>query len=104
METIRIRRAGYPIRYTFVEFVDRYRVLMPGVKPAYKQVICVCDQQSDMWLPAQFSCNLITVFSLDVDMLWFPYCSSTAVCLSLMRVLAENLQKIYNKTQKYCYI
>uniref|UniRef100_A0AAX7TJV2 Myosin VIIAb n=1 Tax=Astatotilapia calliptera TaxID=8154 RepID=A0AAX7TJV2_ASTCA len=33
METIRIRRAGYPIRYTFAEFVDRYRVLMPGVKP-----------------------------------------------------------------------
>ncbi|XP_076836298.1 unconventional myosin-VIIa [Brachyhypopomus gauderio] len=37
METIQIRRTGYPIRYTFAEFVDRYRVLMPGVKPACLQ-------------------------------------------------------------------
>ncbi|XP_037126025.1 unconventional myosin-VIIa-like isoform X1 [Syngnathus acus] len=37
METIRIRRAGYPIRYSFAEFVDRYRVLVPGVKLAHVQ-------------------------------------------------------------------
>ncbi|XP_054902492.1 unconventional myosin-VIIa-like isoform X4 [Poeciliopsis prolifica] len=37
METIRIRRAGYPIRYSFAEFVDRYRVLMPGIKPSHIQ-------------------------------------------------------------------
>ncbi|CAG0904558.1 unnamed protein product [Cyprideis torosa] len=36
METIRIRRAGYPIRHTFREFVDRYRFLINGVPPPHK--------------------------------------------------------------------
>ncbi|GAB6021168.1 hypothetical protein CHUAL_003798 [Chamberlinius hualienensis] len=36
METIRIRRAGYPIRHTFKEFVDRYRFLIRGVAPSHK--------------------------------------------------------------------
>ncbi|KAK7792575.1 hypothetical protein R5R35_008669 [Gryllus longicercus] len=36
METIRIRRAGYPIRHSFSEFVERYRFLIPGVPPAHK--------------------------------------------------------------------
>ncbi|XP_028966812.1 myosin-VIIa [Galendromus occidentalis] len=36
METIRIRRAGYPIRHTFREFVERYRFLIPGVPPPHK--------------------------------------------------------------------
>ncbi|KAI5737109.1 hypothetical protein M8J76_010080 [Diaphorina citri] len=36
METIRIRRAGYPIRHTFIEFVERYRFLIPGVNPPHR--------------------------------------------------------------------
>ena len=37
METIRIRRAGYPIRHTFHDFVDRYRILGQGIGPAHKE-------------------------------------------------------------------
>ncbi len=40
METIRIRRAGYPIRHTFHEFVDRYRFLIAGCPPAHKIQDC----------------------------------------------------------------
>lgn len=36
METIRIRRAGYPIRHNFKDFVDRYRFLISGVPPAHR--------------------------------------------------------------------
>ncbi|PVD34762.1 hypothetical protein C0Q70_06039 [Pomacea canaliculata] len=36
METIRIRRAGYPIRHHFDKFVDRYRLLVTGVGPSHR--------------------------------------------------------------------
>ncbi|KAB0790860.1 hypothetical protein PPYR_14947 [Photinus pyralis] len=34
METARIRKAGYPIRYSYAEFVQRYRFLGRGIPPA----------------------------------------------------------------------
>nr|KAG5708274.1 hypothetical protein BaRGS_021208 [Batillaria attramentaria] len=37
METIRIRRAGYPIRHHFDTFVDRYRILVNGIGPSHKE-------------------------------------------------------------------
>lgn len=36
METARIRRAGYPIRHTYKEFVERYKYLIPGIGPVKK--------------------------------------------------------------------
>lgn len=36
METAKIRQAGYPIRYSYGEFVHRYRLVVPGIPPAEK--------------------------------------------------------------------
>ncbi|KAG7311722.1 hypothetical protein JYU34_002775 [Plutella xylostella] len=36
METAKIRQAGYPIRFTYAEFVHRYRLIVPNIPPAEK--------------------------------------------------------------------
>uniref|UniRef100_A0A8B9RGA2 Si:ch73-194h10.2 n=1 Tax=Astyanax mexicanus TaxID=7994 RepID=A0A8B9RGA2_ASTMX len=43
METIRIRKAGYPIRHTFQEFLDRYRVLLNSTESAKKCSESICQ-------------------------------------------------------------
>ena len=48
METIRIRRAGYPIRHTFTEFVDRYRFLISGCPPAHKLKVSIQDYNDNV--------------------------------------------------------
>ena len=40
METISIRRKGYPIRHLFRDFVDRYRLLAPGIRPSEREGDC----------------------------------------------------------------
>lgn len=36
IETAKIRRAGFPIRHSYKEFVDRYRHILPGIGPSHK--------------------------------------------------------------------
>ncbi|XP_023014143.2 myosin-VIIa [Leptinotarsa decemlineata] len=36
METAKIRKAGYPIRYTYIEFVDTFRFLASNIPPSAK--------------------------------------------------------------------
>ena len=40
METISIRRKGYPIRHVFRDFVDRYRLLAPGIGSSHSESDC----------------------------------------------------------------
>ena len=40
METISIRRKGYPIRHVFRDFIDRYRLLAPGIGPSHSEGNC----------------------------------------------------------------
>jgi myosin-7 len=46
METIRIRRAGYPIRHSFSEFVERYRFLISGDSPGSPHRVSVGNLQN----------------------------------------------------------
>ncbi|XP_062843469.1 unconventional myosin-X [Trichomycterus rosablanca] len=55
LETVRIRRAGFPVRRTFQDFCSRYFVLMRGVamcddpKDACHQLLCLYDSSSEEW-------------------------------------------------------
>ncbi|XP_076837392.1 unconventional myosin-X [Brachyhypopomus gauderio] len=55
LETVRIRRAGFPVRRTFQDFCSRYYVLMRGVatcgdlKEACLHFLCLFDSNSAGW-------------------------------------------------------
>uniref|UniRef100_A0A3P8ZKP1 Myosin VIIAb n=1 Tax=Esox lucius TaxID=8010 RepID=A0A3P8ZKP1_ESOLU len=97
METIRIRRAGYPIRYTFGEFVDRYRVLMPGVKPddlrgtCQKIVEAVLGRDDDWQIGKTKIFLKISIYFTDIRKHFDKICSLSLSPLSVLSPLCSLL-------------
>lgn len=58
METIKIRKAGYPVRYTFDEFLGRYRVLLKAHLCDPQTVSCAKDGPGERLLSSP-SCPLL---------------------------------------------
>ncbi|KAK2172331.1 hypothetical protein NP493_972g00051 [Ridgeia piscesae] len=69
METIRIRRAGYPIRHRFDDFVDRYRILVSGVGPSHVEECRAASQKicSKVLGGADFQLGKTKVFLKDAQ-------------------------------------
>uniref|UniRef100_A0A0K0FAB5 Unconventional myosin heavy chain 6 (inferred by orthology to a C. elegans protein) n=1 Tax=Strongyloides venezuelensis TaxID=75913 RepID=A0A0K0FAB5_STRVS len=59
METIRIRKAGYPIRYTYQAFIDRFRLILKTVKDG---------QKSDIIMASQAICEKVLGFKGDFQL------------------------------------
>ncbi|XP_068084788.1 myosin-VIIa [Anabrus simplex] len=67
METAKIRKAGYPIRHTYMAFVLRYRFLIPGIPSIKKTDLKVASEQiCKRVLPAgEYQLGLTKVFLKD---------------------------------------
>ena len=57
METIRIRRAGYPIRHMYGDFVDRYRLLVDAMLPSHKLSASECSAAAARICAVAFGSN-----------------------------------------------
>ena len=91
METIRIRKAGYPIRHTFSGFIDRYQYLVPQLLIKYpdeKQACKVVCQQV-LGSKSDFQIGVTKIFlkvcNVCVSICVCPYvCVGVWVCVCLL--------------------
>uniref|UniRef100_A0A4W3IWG1 Myosin VIIBb n=1 Tax=Callorhinchus milii TaxID=7868 RepID=A0A4W3IWG1_CALMI len=91
-ETIYIRKSGYPIRYSFLDFVDRYKALLPSSKWSMKEVSCGTGNY--VWNGFSLSLSLFDVWlhrknflrqrrsALQIQSYWRGY-QSRKKCMSL---------------------
>ncbi|CEF69757.1 Unconventional myosin-X [Strongyloides ratti] len=70
METIRIRKAGYPIRYTYQAFIDRFRLILKTVKDSQKTDIIMASQaicEKALGFKADFQLGKTKIFLKEND-------------------------------------
>lgn len=89
METARIRHAGYPIRHSYKDFVERYRLLLPKLGPA-RTSDCrqVTEQICKQVLPAtaDYQFGRQKVFLKDLDDTWLEKERARIVLQSIIAI------------------
>ena len=74
METIRIRKAGYPIRHTFSGFIDRYQYLVPQLLIKYPDEKQACKVVCQQVLGSKSD------FQIGVTKIFLKVCVCVCVC------------------------
>ncbi|TMW39751.1 hypothetical protein DOY81_015170, partial [Sarcophaga bullata] len=89
METARIRRAGYPIRHTYKEFVERYRLLVANAG-RLEQINCrqVTQEICEKILPANsdYQFGRTKVFLKDNDDVFLEEKRSAVILKSILTI------------------
>lgn len=97
METAKIRQAGYPIRYSYSEFVHRYRLVVPNIPPADK---------TDCKQAAKIICNSVLTdqeYRFGHTKVFLKDCHDTILEDLRHKVLINAVIKVQTNARRFIY-